>query len=100
MYKHSLKDRISKNAYRREKCIQLKYQEPHSPSLTRNSIEEQFTPPRREKLLDVESKTLISTDAQHLGNNLDTGKNIISFPHDVAAENRYKKQQPEESSRD
>lgn len=43
--------------------IQLKYQKPHSPFLTLNASEEQFTPPRKEKLLDVESKTLIGTDA-------------------------------------
>lgn len=46
--------------------------EAHSQFLICNSSEEQFTPPRKEKLLDVESKSLISTDAQHLGNNLDT----------------------------
>lgn len=75
----------------RKDRLWLKYQKPHSTFLTLNSPEEQFTPPRKEKLLDVESKTLIRTDAQHLGNNLDTGeKKIISSPHDVAAENRSK----------
>lgn len=71
-------------------CLRLKYQKPHSTFLTLNSSEEQFISPRKEKLLDVESKTLIRTDAQHLGNNLDMGGKIISFPHDVAAENRSK----------
>lgn len=73
MYKHRLKNRRSKNACRREKkYVQLKYQKPHSPFLTLDSYEEQFTPPRKAELLDLESKALIRTDAQHLGNNLDT----------------------------
>ena len=57
-----------------KKWIQLKYQKPHNLFLTLDSSEEQFTATRREKLLDGESKTLIKTHAQHLGNNLDTRK--------------------------
>lgn len=90
MYKHSFK------VFIHQKCIQegknaCKYQKPHGPFLIRNSSEEQFTPSRKEKLVDVESKPLISTDVQHLGNNMNTGdKEIIAIPHEVTAEDRSK----------
>lgn len=80
MYKHSLKDRLSKIHSGGIKYIQLKYQKPHSSFLTCNFSEEQFTPPRKDKLLDVESKTLTSTDVQHLGNSLDKGEIKSLFP--------------------
>lgn len=62
-------------------CIQTKYQKPHSSFLPLNSSEEQFIPPRKGKLSDVESKTLIRTDAQHLGSNFGhRGKNNLFSP--------------------
>lgn len=81
MYKQALRIDYQKMHARWKKCIQLKYEKPHNPFLTLDSSEEQFTANRTEKLLDGESKTLIRTHAQDLGNNLDTRKknNLFSL---------------------